>query len=330
MEAHAVEADGQAAALGGRRRFFLEVHGLAVALDKVHHLLDGAEATLEVAEDVGDAPDAAGHEAGHEEEAEELLRVELPALQHAGALKQHDGDGAEDHDDDEAREGAAPQGGAEGDAADLLDAVAVSCQFVGLPREGLDAHDAREGLADDGVGAGHGVLRLLGQLADEPAETHGGNHGHGQSPQHQQGQFPAEGHEGEQTASDDDGLANELGEHHRERVTDGLDVGGDAAAEVAHAPRVEEGHRLRDHPGEGVFAEGLEHARGDFPEEPDADEAQGALDHEHQEDGHADLPEVTRINGQGQFESALPCRGVDPDAAELAPEAGHNEGQHAR
>ena len=75
MEAHVVEADGQAAALGGRRRFFLEVHGLAVALDEVHHLLDGAEATLEVAEDVGDAPDAAGHEAGHEEEAEELLRV---------------------------------------------------------------------------------------------------------------------------------------------------------------------------------------------------------------------------------------------------------------
>ena len=245
-------------------------------------------------------------------------------------MEQHDGDGAENHDDDEAREGAAPQGGAKGDAPNLLDAVAVPGQLVGLPCEGLDAHDAREGFADDGVGARHGVLGLLGQLSDEPAEAHGRNHGHGQGAEHQQGQFPTEGHEGEQAASDDDGLANELGEHHGERVADGLDVGGDAAAKVAHTPRVEEGHWLRDHPGKGVFAEGLEHPGGAFPEEPDADEAQCALDHEHEENGHAGLAEVTGINGQGQFESALSGRGVDPDTAELAPESGHNEGQYTR
>ena len=284
---------------------------------------------MQVSEDVGDAPDAAGDEAGHEEEAEELLRIELPILEHAGALEQHDGDCAENHDDDEAGKRAPPECGAEGDAPHFFYPVAVAGDFIGLPGKRLDADDAGQRFTDDGVGPRHGVLRLLGQLADEPAETHCGEHGHGQGAEHQQGEFPAEGHQGQQTAPDDDGLADQLGEDHGEGVADGLDVGGDAAAQVPNTAGVEEGHGLGDHAGEGILPQCLEHARGDFPEQPDPDEAQGALDDQDEENGHPDLFQVAGIDGQGQVKSSLSRRGIHADTTELSPEAGHHEGQDA-
>ena len=124
--------------------------------------------------------------------------------------------------------------------------------------------------------------------------------------------FPAEGHQRQQAATDDDGLPNEFCQDHGEGVPDGLDVGGDAAAEIPDAAGVEEGHRLGDHAGEGVLPQGLEHARCDFPEQPDADETQRALDHEHDENGDANLLQVARIDGQGQVESARPAEASTP------------------
>ena len=245
-------------------------------------------------------------------------------------MEQDQGDGPENHDDDEARKGAPPKRCAEGDAAHLLDAFPITGQFEGLAGKGFDAHDAGEGLADDGVGAGHGILRLFGQFADEPAKAHRGEHGHRQGAEHQQGQLPAEGHQSQQAAPDDDGLADELGQDHGEGVADRLDVGGDAAAEVAHPAGVEEGHRLGDHAGKGVFAQRFEHPRRDFTKQPNADEAERALHDEHRENGEADVLEVPRIDGQGQVKSSTAGSGVHAHTAQLPPQSRDDQGQDAR